>query len=585
MKLNKQKKEKMGFTLIELLAVIVILSVISIIAVPKIIDLIEKSSQSASIDSAKLYIKAVNQQISFNELDQVQYPFVASGTYDVKEIKKYINIKGYYPDSGNIEINQKVLSADLCINKYNIIYDGNKYNLTSDSKCGKSVSDDTSLDNFHLSEYKIKDTTEFNYTGDYQEFVAQQDGFYKFELWGAGGGEDNWNSNLLSNQGRGAYTSGVTYLKKGTKFYVYVGQKGTHGITDRNTLTSTSFNGGGAGMGSSDGDDGGGAGGGATDIRLVSGSWDNFESLKSRIMVAGGGAGGSTVSYNFSKISAGSGGFNGIGSSWRYQNIENPNHSFNATQTTGYKFGIGENGTTVGNAGGSGAGGGYYGGLKSTDSPSGGAGGGSSYISGYNGCNSIDKKSTEDNIIHTGDSKHYSEIYFVESKIVDGTASVLSGTSNITTGNKNDGYAKISLLEKGNDANISNKLYLYKDGSINNTVTIGRVHQNYTVDLKDNYIYTYNCGIKFNNKIDLTNYSHINFDVQNTTKNGYARYYISSDNIDINAVCSSGYCVQDSENGIRKTISIDVSNLNGEYYIYQNDYFDMGTNIYNIWLD
>ncbi|MFR6022531.1 MAG: glycine rich domain-containing protein [Clostridia bacterium] len=30
-------------------------------------------------------------------------------------------------------------------------------------------------------------------------------------------------------------------------------------------------------------------GGGATDIRLVSGEWNDFESLKSRIMVAGGG--------------------------------------------------------------------------------------------------------------------------------------------------------------------------------------------------------------------------------------------------------------------------------------------------------
>ena len=585
MKLNKQKKEKMGFTLIELLAVIVILSVVSIIAVPKIIDLIEKSSQSASIDSAKLYIKAVNQQISFNELDQAHYPFVASGTYDVKEIKKYINIKGYYPDSGNIEINQKVLSADLCINKYNIIYDGNKYNLTSDSKCGKSVSDDTSLDNFNLSEYKIKDTTEFNYTGDYQEFVAQQDGFYKFELWGAGGGEDNWNSNLLSNQGRGAYTSGVTYLKKGTKFYVYVGQKGTHGITDRNTLTATSFNGGGAGMGSSDGDDGGGAGGGATDIRLVSGSWDNFESLKSRIMVAGGGAGGSTVDNGFNSISAGSGGFNGIGSSWRYQSIENQNHSFNATQTTGYKFGIGENGTTVGNAGGSGAGGGYYGGLKSMDSPSGGAGGGSSYISGYNGCNSIDKKSTEDNIIHTGDSKHYSGIYFIETKISDGISYTPSNSSITSTGNKENGFARISLLEKYNSTNENNNLYLYKEGSINNIVSMGRVHQNYTVDLKRNYIYTYNCGIKFDNKIDLTNYSHINFDVQNIESSGYSRYYIK-DTIDLDASCSSdNYCVQDSEINKRKVISIDVSNLNGEYYIYQNDYFGMGTNIYNIWLD
>lgn len=34
--------------------------------------------------------------------------------------------------------------------------------------------------------------------------------------------------------------------------------------------------------------------------------------------------------------------------------------------------------------------------------------GGSGYISGYEGCDAISKESTEDNIIHTGNSIHYS---------------------------------------------------------------------------------------------------------------------------------------------------------------------------------
>ena len=313
----------------------------------------------------------------------------------------------------------------------------------------------------NLEEYnKAHPNKSFDYTGNVQEYVVPSTGSYRIELWGAGGGEDNYASTLLSNQGRGAYTTGIINLEKGTKIYVYVGQKGASGITNRNTLTSTSYNGGGAGMGSSDGDDGGGAGGGATDIRLVSGSWDDFDSLKSRIMVAGGGAGGSTVSYNFSNISAGSGGLNGVGSSWRYSNIENKNHSFNATQTTGYGLGVGENGITVGNAGGSGAGGGYYGGLKSTDSPSGGAGGGSSYISGYDGCNSLSEESTADNIIHTDQSVHYSGLEFTDSQIIAGNSEMPTHDGSSTmTGNIGNGYARITKTT--NESNLKIKNFSY----------------------------------------------------------------------------------------------------------------------------
>ena len=41
---------------------------------------------------------------------------------------------------------------------------------------------------------KVEGTEEiqkFEYTGDYQEFTAQQDGYYKIECWGAGGYKDS----------------------------------------------------------------------------------------------------------------------------------------------------------------------------------------------------------------------------------------------------------------------------------------------------------------------------------------------------------------------------------------------------------
>ena len=279
---------------------------------------------------------------------------------------------------------------------------------------------------------KIDDRNrEFTYTGNYQEYVVPETGKYKIECYGARGGCDNWAGTYLSDYGLGGYASGTIELIKGEKLYIYVGQTGADGVKQANQLTSTSFNGGGAGIGSSDNDDGGGAGGGATDVRLVAGNWDDFESLKSRIIVAGGGSGGATVTGGFNKPSGGSGGgLTGKGSIWKYSNTEVSNHTYNATQTTGYKFGIGQNAITKGNAGGAGAGGGYYGGYTSTDNPAGGAGGGSGYVSGYAGCNSITKESTENNITHTGSSVHYSGKVFTNIELKDSI-------------NSKEGYVKI----------------------------------------------------------------------------------------------------------------------------------------------
>ena len=117
--------------------------------------------------------------------------------------------------------------------------------------------------------------------GDYQggevdangrEYIAQTSGWYKIELWGAAGGG--------TNGGKGAYVSGMIYLEANDHLYFYVGEKGNKAAT---------FNGGGAGSST---DSRYYAGGGATDVRLVSGSWDDAESLNSRIMVAAGGGGG-----------------------------------------------------------------------------------------------------------------------------------------------------------------------------------------------------------------------------------------------------------------------------------------------------
>ena len=84
-------------------------------------------------------------------------------------------------------------------------------------------------------------------------------------------------------------------------------------------------------------------GGGATDIRLASGNWNDFNSLKSRIMVAAGGGG------NVSPVT-----LPGYGGGLTSKTADGayPESTYGipygevsgATQTSGYSFGIGQTG-------------------------------------------------------------------------------------------------------------------------------------------------------------------------------------------------------------------------------------------------
>ena len=66
----------------------------------------------------------------------------------------------------------------------------------------------------------------------------------------------------------------------------------------------------------------------------------------------------------------------------------------------------------------------YYqpasGGFNGTQGNAANAGGGSSFISGHNGCDAIKEESIENNIIHTGQSVHYSGLYFTDTVMIDG---------------------------------------------------------------------------------------------------------------------------------------------------------------------
>ena len=319
-------------------------------------------------------------------------------------------------------------------------------------------------------------TNNFDYTGDSQTFTTKYDGSYKVELWGAQGGsmtgtgyrsDGSLRGELTYTGGKGAYTNGIIQLPNNQALYVHVGGQGCSNKYRIGGCETGGYNGGAilvGGQGIF-----GGSGGGATDIRLTSGSWNNFQGLKSRIMVSAGGGGANFRNQGYGEGNGGEGGtISGING---YEALSEGSY-FRPDYDAGYQIGSGATqksggyavvhylngtigngrrnvhlglfgyGTQIGNQ--SGGGSGYYGGGSNGH---GGAGGGSSFISGYDGCDAIAENSTEDNIVHTGQSIHYSGYKFNNAVMYAGNEEMPThdGTSTMI-GNSGNGYAKISLI-------------------------------------------------------------------------------------------------------------------------------------------
>lgn len=285
-------------------------------------------------------------------------------------------------------------------------------------------------DGVFLSGGKTNHTMAYNYTGDSQAFVAPATADYKFELWGASGGD-------VPIGGKGAYTSGTLHLTSGTTLYIYVGQSGVFGSE------ASSFDGGG-GIGlpystylSAY------SGGGATDIRLTGGAWNLADGLKSRIMVAGGGGGGAWGTY----VGGYAGGLTGGGGQ-----LYSAGSAAGGSQTTGGGFGFGQKAAnvpgffTMGAEGRGGGGGGYYGGYAQQvtgNSTNAAGGGGSSFISGYVGCNAIDATGNA-----TGQANHYSGYIFTDMKMVGGNSTMPnSAKAGTEIGHQGNGYVLINWIQ------------------------------------------------------------------------------------------------------------------------------------------
>ncbi|MBE6159707.1 MAG: prepilin-type N-terminal cleavage/methylation domain-containing protein [Lactobacillales bacterium] len=156
-------KNKKGFTLIELLAVIVILAIIALIATPIILNMINDARKSAAADSAYGYIEAIEYNNSMEQLSD-KYDLISSG--DVSTINNIVKVKGTKPTSGNVTIEKgRVVAANLCIDGFSVIYNGEKVTeVTKSSECGSSSSkEETVYKDYEIGELVWFDPVTYKY--------------------------------------------------------------------------------------------------------------------------------------------------------------------------------------------------------------------------------------------------------------------------------------------------------------------------------------------------------------------------------------------------------------------------------------
>ncbi|HCH6635576.1 TPA: hypothetical protein NK521_002389 [Clostridioides difficile] len=268
----------------------------------------------------------------------------------------------------------------------------------------------------------------FNYA-NYVQNVSLFPGKYKLECWGACGSAvdaSDW-----TDCAKGGYSKGEIVFKKRTNLQICVGQSGYEKVPEGSSLTRSGFNGAGtAGKITTGSFAYSKYGGGATDIRLYQprATWDNTESLLSRILVAGGGGGMGNNFASARSIGHGGGyvGENGIGRGRDFCGGGSQYQGGTSYDTEEYHGSLGKGG--YGGIG-IGGGGGWHGGAGSYSNECGGGG------SGY----ALTKDSYKPpGYIPTSE-------YWLEN--------VVMTTGGNTT--RADGYAKITLLQALPFLNIS----------------------------------------------------------------------------------------------------------------------------------
>lgn len=467
-----KKQKRRGFTLIEMIGVIIIVSLLAFLLFPSILKQINNNRKKIDKITEKLLFSAASLYL---DNKQSEYLKIEGSTYciNLRQLVEDEKIEEPILDSeGNVVDLNNIISVNV---------KNNHYNFSMKSSCVNEI-----------PEYVVRD---FKYLNTFQEFVVPHSGIYKIELWGASGGDNSEitffaenavgelsKRTLISMGALGSYTSGEIRLEKGTLLYFYIGEVGKRNL-------KTTFNGGGSGALGGAGYNGtnlsgrtdsiGLSGGGATDVRLVSGEWNDFNSLKSRIMVAAGGGGATGEVYSDAGGISYAGGLTGYSGGYYAGHPFVDQNGKGGTQTAGGSaalihfnatgkieagsFGYGGSTSSISSqVGAGGGGGGYYGGGGASGTLAGGigqgGGGGSSFISGHNGCKAISETSTISNITHLNSEVHYSGYKFINTIMVDGSGynwtnvkgkytemPTYNGKSKMM-GNLGNGYAKITFM-------------------------------------------------------------------------------------------------------------------------------------------
>ena len=250
----------------------------------------------------------------------------------------------------------------------------------------------------------------FNYTGA-PISIKLVPGKYKLEVWGAEGG----GAAPDENKGKGGYSYGFALFKSLVELHLYIGEEGKVNGASSNPAT---FNGGGKGGSGYGGFNGGGSGGGATDFRLIKGNWKDATSLRSRILVAGGGGG----NYHLSAGTAGYGGGESGGEGSGVRTAEP------GTQSTGNAFGYGGDGRN---------------GLRADSAYEGNGGGGG----GWYGGKAITESAANTKTAGAGGSGHVKYDYFYLGETIAGNTDFYSPYGELEKGHSGNGAAKITWLD------------------------------------------------------------------------------------------------------------------------------------------
>ena len=147
--------KKKGFTLIELLAVIVILGIITVIAVPKVLDIINKSRESATSSSIKLVKDAIKTQVASSDLTGPVFTKETDGCYifnfddQATGNAKILEIRNKDKVSGSIKYCNNTFSDDT------LKFDGNS--ISKDEPKGKIICKRATV--LHTEECTWDDTT------------------------------------------------------------------------------------------------------------------------------------------------------------------------------------------------------------------------------------------------------------------------------------------------------------------------------------------------------------------------------------------------------------------------------------------